>query len=97
MCRENSELICATRDRGSRSTVQLMYSLFMIDIKSQDGVVQITIPTEGMSPEQVNEFVLWLRAEAIARHSKLTEQGAWELSEEVKAGWWDKNKQRFGE
>ncbi len=74
-----------------------MYSLFMIDVRTEDGVVQIRIPTEGMSPEQINDFVAWLRAEGIARHSKLTEQAAWQLSEEIKAGWWDKNKQRFGE
>ena len=28
---------------------------------------------------------------------KLTEQAAWQLSEEIKADWWDKNKQRFVE
>jgi hypothetical protein len=50
-----------------------------------------------MSPEQVNDFVNWLRVEAIARRSKLTEEAAWQLSEEVKAGWWEKNKHRFGE
>lgn len=74
-----------------------MYSLFMIDVRTEDGVVQIRIPTQGMSPEQVNEFVTWLRVEGIARHSKLTKQAVWQLSEEIKTGWWDKNKQRFGQ
>jgi hypothetical protein len=69
----------------------------MIDVKAANGVVQLTFPTDGMSPEQVNDFVTWLRVEGIARRSKLTGQAAWQLSEEIKAGWWEKNKQRFGE
>jgi hypothetical protein len=69
----------------------------MIDVKAENGVVHMSFPTEGMSPEQVDEFVTWLRVEAIARRSKLTEEAAWRLSEEVKTGWWEKNEQRFGE
>ena len=69
----------------------------MIDIKADDASVQITVRTAGMSAEQVNEFVTWLRVEAIARRSKLTPAAAWQLSEEIKAGWWERNKKRFGE
>ena len=50
-----------------------------------------------MSAEQVNDFVTWLRVEAIARRSKLTAPAAFQLSEDIKAGWWDRNKQCFGE
>lgn len=69
----------------------------MIDVKAENGIVHIDLSTEGMSPDQVNDFVTWLRVEAIARRSKLTEEAAWQLSEEVKSGWWEKNKGRFGE
>ena len=69
----------------------------MIDVKADNSTVQITVPTAGMSAEQVNDFVAWLRVEAIARRSKLTPQAAWQLSEDVKAGWWERHKQRFGE
>ena len=69
----------------------------MIDVKADHGTVQITVPTDGMSVEQVNDFVTWLRVEAIARRSKLTPPAAWQLSEDIKAGWWERNKQRFGE
>jgi len=69
----------------------------MVQVKADKGVVRMTFPTDGMSPEQVNDFVTWLRVEAIARRSKLTERGAWQLSEELKADWWEQNKQRFGE
>jgi len=69
----------------------------MIDVKAENGVVQMTFPTGGMSPEQINDFVTWLRIESIARRSKLTEHTARELSAEIKAGWWEANKRRFGE
>jgi hypothetical protein len=58
----------------------------MIDVKAENGVVHMSFPTQGMSPEQVDEFVTWLRVEAIARRGKLTEEAAWRLSEEIKAG-----------
>jgi hypothetical protein len=57
----------------------------------------MTFSTDGMSPEQVNDFVTWLRAEGIARRSKLSEEAVWHLSEEIKADWWKRNQQRFGE
>jgi len=69
----------------------------MIDVKADKNVVRLTFPTDGMSVDQVNDFVNWLRVESIARRSKLTEKVAWQLSEEIKADWWEKNKQRFGE
>jgi hypothetical protein len=50
-----------------------------------------------MSNEEVNDFVTWLRVEAVARRSKLSPAAAWQLSEDLKAGWWERNKQRFGE
>ena len=70
---------------------------WMIDVRGENGTLRITLPTDGMSAEQVNDFVTWLRVEAIARRSKLTPSAAWQLSEDIKAGWWDRNKQRFGE
>ena len=69
----------------------------MIDVKAGSGTVQITVPTDGMTAEQINDFVTWLRVEAVARRSKLTPSAAGQLSEDLKAGWWDRNKQRFGE
>jgi hypothetical protein len=68
----------------------------MIDVKAENGVVHMDFPTVGLSPEQVDDFVTWLRVEAVARRSQLSEQSAWHLSEEIKAGWWEKNKARFG-
>jgi hypothetical protein len=69
----------------------------MIHVKAENGVVEIRIPTDGMSPKQINESVTWLRTEGIARHSKLKEDAAWQLSEEIKGSRWDKNRRRFSE
>jgi hypothetical protein len=69
----------------------------MIEVKSENEMVHVTFPTKGMSPQQVSDFVTWLRVEAIARRSKLTAEAAEDLSEQIKAQWWEKNKQRFGE
>ena len=69
----------------------------MIDVRAEPGMVRMAFSTEGMSPTQINDFVAWLRVEAIARRSQLAEKEAWKLSEEIKADWWDKNKARFGD
>ena len=69
----------------------------MVAIKADADFVHVDLPTKGLTPDQVNDLVNWLRVEAIARHSKLTPNAAWQLSEEVKAGWWERNKDRFGE
>jgi hypothetical protein len=68
----------------------------MVAVKADNGQVQLTFPTQGMSAEEVNDFVAWLRFEAIARRSRLSEDAAWKLSEEIKATWWEANKGRFG-
>ena len=67
----------------------------MIAVRAEKDRVEVTIPTEGMTPEEVNNFVSWLRVESIVFHSKLTEEAAWKLSEEIKADWWAANKHRF--
>ena len=67
----------------------------MIAVKAEKDHLEISIPTEGMSPEDVSDFVSWLRVESVVRRSKLTPDAAWKLSEEIKTGWWQANEQRF--
>jgi hypothetical protein len=67
----------------------------MIAVKAEKDRLEISIPTEGMSPEEISDFVSWLRVESVARRSKLTPDAAWKLSEDIKAGWWQTNEQRF--
>ena len=67
----------------------------MIAVKAEKDRLEISIPTEGMSPEDVSDFVSWLRVESVVRRSKLTPDAAWKLAEEIKTGWWQANEQRF--
>lgn len=67
----------------------------MIAVKAEKDRLEVSIPTAGMTPEEVSDFVGWLRVESIARRSKLTPDQAWKLSEDVKSGWWQANEAWF--
>jgi hypothetical protein len=72
-----------------------VYSPRMIAVKAEKDHLEVSISTAGMTPEEISEFVSWLRVESILQRSKLTEEEAWKLSEEVKADWWQANEHRF--
>jgi hypothetical protein len=67
----------------------------MIAVKAEGDRVEVSIPTTGMTPEDVNEFISWLRVESIVRRSQLTPEAAWQLSEDIKSDWWQANEPRF--
>jgi hypothetical protein len=67
----------------------------MITVEATDAGMRVTIPKDEVPPERVNSFVDWLRLEAVARRSGLSEADADRLAEEIKADWWTKNKSRF--
>lgn len=67
----------------------------MIAVQADEHEIRVNISTEGMSPEAVRAFLNWLRVEAAARRSRLTDQAAWKLAEDVKAAWWPQNQSRF--
>jgi len=72
-----------------------VYSSLLIAVKAENDRLQVTIPTQGVSPDEVGDFVSWLRVETIARRSKLTPEAAWKLSEDIKSSWWQANEHRF--
>jgi hypothetical protein len=72
-----------------------LYISTMIAVKAESGCLQVTIPTEGMTPGEVNDFVSWLRVESVVRRSQLTPEAAWKLSEDIKSDWWQANERRF--
>ena len=72
-----------------------VYFLPMIAVKAEKDRLEVPIPTEGMTAEEINDLVSWLRVETILRRSKLSEAEAWKLSEEFKAEWWQANEHRF--
>jgi hypothetical protein len=67
----------------------------MVAIETDEREIRVSIPTDGMSPTDVATVVDWLRVELIARRSKLSEETAWRLSEDIKSGWWMENKARL--
>jgi hypothetical protein len=69
----------------------------MIAVETNEHEIRVNIPTEGMPAEAVRAFVDWLRVEAAARRSRLADDAAWNLSEEIKSSWWTKNKGRFND
>ncbi|MEN9573002.1 MAG: hypothetical protein RL514_857 [Verrucomicrobiota bacterium] len=67
----------------------------MLAVEADQHEIRLTIPTDGMLPEEVGLMVNWLRAEVVARRSKLTDAGARQLAADINAGWWELNKARF--
>ena len=48
-----------------------------------------------MPPKRLNAFLGRLRLEEIAQRSRLTEEDADRIADEIKAEWWAVNKDRF--
>jgi hypothetical protein len=86
---------CPTGGKALPAAPDQVYIPLMIAVKAENGRLPVTIPIEGMTPEEVNEFVAWLRVESVVRHSRLAPDGAWTLSEDIKSGWWTSNERRF--
>ena len=67
----------------------------MITVEKTDVDVRVTIPKDAVPPKQLNAFLDWLRLEEITQRSRLTEEDASRIAEEMKAEWWAANKDRF--
>jgi hypothetical protein len=67
----------------------------MITVENTEAGLRVTIPKDEVPPERLNSFLDWLRLEAVARRSALTEGQAGQLADQTKADWWASNKQRF--
>jgi hypothetical protein len=67
----------------------------MIDITFEANDVVLKFPKQFAPSDYVQNFLDRLRLETIAQKSQLLEEQAWELSEEVKQQWWQKNKEIF--
>lgn len=70
------------------------YEIMIAVIAGKDSL-QVTIPTAGMTPDEVQDFVSWLRVESVVRRSPLTPEAAWALAEGIKSNWWQANERRF--
>jgi len=60
----------------------------------QDEVI-LKFPKDMLSAGCVQDFLQRLKLEAAVRKSRLSEQDVWELSEEIKRDWWEKNREKI--
>jgi hypothetical protein len=67
----------------------------MITVERTDADLRVTIPKDAVPPKRLNALLDWLRLEELAQRSGLTEADANRLADELKAGWWAANKNRF--
>ena len=67
----------------------------MITVEKTETDVRVTIPKDAVPPKQLDAFLDWLRLEEIAQRSRLTEEDANRFADEMKAGWWAANKDKF--
>ena len=74
---------------------QKLYLYCMIAVKAENDRLLVTIPTQGMTPTEISDFVSWLRTESALRCSRLSQEAGWKLSEGVKSSWWQENQDRF--
>jgi len=67
----------------------------MITVEKTEADLRVTIPKDAVPPKRLNALLDWLRFEEIAQRSQLTEAEADRLADEMKAGWWAANRDRF--
>lgn len=67
----------------------------MVDIKTQDGNWVITIPKEKIGAPFVLRFLERLEYENTIKNNQMTAEQAEELSEAIKADWWQANRERI--
>ena len=69
--------------------------LFMITVETIADSTRVTIPKAEVPPDRLQPVLDWLRLEAMARKSRMTEETAQQMAEESKGDWWSKNQDRF--
>jgi hypothetical protein len=67
----------------------------VITVQTTEADVRVTIPKGDVPLGRLNAFLECLRLESILCRSSLTEEEAGRLAEEIKAGWWAANRDRF--
>ena len=67
----------------------------MVEITFVKDEAILKFPKQFASTDYVQQFLERLRLEAIVEESKLTEEQAWELSEQLKQEWWQKNRDKL--
>ena len=64
----------------------------MIEIKKEKKQYQVSFPESLVDKNYVEKFLDYLRYAEISSESKLSEEDAMQLSDELKSSWWQENK-----
>jgi hypothetical protein len=67
----------------------------MIEMKMEDQNIILKFPKRLMSEEYINRLIERLEVEETASRNQMTEEEAWEISEEIKEKWWNEHKDDF--
>ncbi len=63
----------------------------MLDLKKDGDTYTLTFTKEDMSEDFLNRLLTYVKIENILKDSQMTEEEAWEISEEIKRNWWKNN------
>ncbi len=55
----------------------------------------LTIPKMMISEKEIQKLLNLIQFQDVVKDSEMTEEKAWQLSEEIKEDWWAKNKDRI--
>lgn len=67
----------------------------MIDVKVNNDNILIQIPKNMISNSYLEKFLERLEIEEIAEKNSMSEEQAWNLSEEIKENWYKKNEKKL--
>jgi hypothetical protein len=67
----------------------------MITVVNTKTDVRVTISKDAVPPKRLNALLDWLRLEEMVQRSRLTEADADRIADDIKAGWWATNKDKF--
>lgn len=57
--------------------------------------LNISIPTDELNEDQIQDLVTMIRVESILSKSKLTQADADEIARDINRSWWEKNRHRI--
>ncbi len=67
----------------------------MIEMKLEDQNIVLKFPKKLMSETYLNRLIERLEVEDTASKNQMTEEEAWQISEEIKENWWKEHKDEF--
>ncbi len=64
----------------------------MIKIENKNNEILLSFPQHLISSQYLQSVIERLEMEAVVQKSSMSETDAWNLSEELKSNWWEKNR-----